>query len=400
MRVAYLTNLYPTVSHSFIRREIFALERQGFEVVRYAFRGWDTDLVDPDDIAEQARTRHTLRNGLGPLLGTLLKTAFAHPVAFGRAARLAWALSKRAHQPRHYYAIYLAHACQLLMWLKDAPVDHLHAHFATNPGDVACLLKALGGPSYSFTVHGPGELDNANRLHLREKLAGAEFAVGISRFTVSQVMRETDPNDWGKLHVVHCGLEDSAFADPLPDMPETPTFLLVGRLSAVKGHILAIDAFAQIASDIPNASMVFVGDGDLRPSLERAVAEAGLEGRVTFLGWQSAEGVRDAVRRASVLVQPSFAEGLPVVIMEAMAQGRPAIASQVNGMPELVRPGETGWLVPPGDVAALSDAMIAAARLPTQDLERLGRNAFNAVSERHRVDASAKTLADLISKSN
>jgi glycosyltransferase involved in cell wall biosynthesis len=395
LRVAYLVNQYPKVSHSFIRREILALERRGIEVERLALRGWDAELVDAEDIAERGRTRYVLGDGLLPLGLALLGTAAARPRAFLRALRAALAMGRRSVRPLPYHIVYLAHACRIRRWLAERPVRHLHAHFGTNAAETALLLRLLGGPDYSFTVHGADEADNGPRLALERKTAGAKFVAAISNYTRAQLMRHAAPADWPKIRVVHCGLEPAFLAGAPVPLPERPVFLCIGRLSGEKGHLVLLEAFARLRAGHPEARLVLAGDGDLRPEIEARIAAAGLGEAVRITGWIDAAGVRAELRAATALVQPSFQEGLPVVIMEAMALGRPVISTYVAGIPELVRPGETGWLVPAGAPGPLAGAMAECLASPRARLARTGAAGAARVRARHDIDAEAARLAEL-----
>ncbi len=395
-RVAYLVNIYPKVSHSFIRREILALERQGVEVERFALRGWDEDLVDPDDIAELGRTRHTLKGGMGGLAKAMASVARQTPGAFWTAFRAALKFSRKALQPLPYHLIYLGHACQLWLWLKDNPVDHLHAHFGTNSAEVAYLLKMLGGPDYSFTVHwGSAEADTSRLLHLPEKAKAATSMVAISHYTRSQLLREIPTSEWDKVKVVHCGLTDGFFADKTPPLPNTPIFLCVGRIGNEKGHMVMVAAFAKLLEKHPEARLVLAGDGPSRADVEARIAELGIGHAVRVTGWISSTQVKEELAGASAFVLPSFVEGLPVVIMEAMAMRRPVISTYVAGIPELVLPGETGWLVPASDVDALVDAMEAFIGTSAKALEAMVDKGQVRVRERHLIDTEAAKLKEL-----
>ena len=176
-RIAYLVNQYPKVSHSFIRREILALERQGFDILRIALRGWEGELADEADKLERARTRYVLQQGVAPLLWAVLRTKLTAPRRFLAAFTLALRMSRRAERALFYHLAYLAEACRMLPWLKAFGATHVHAHFGTNSAEVAMLAHALGGPPYSFTVHGPEEFDKAQFLGLGEKVRRAAFAI-------------------------------------------------------------------------------------------------------------------------------------------------------------------------------------------------------------------------------
>ena len=395
MRVAYLVNQYPKVSHSFIRREILALERQGIEVDRIAVRGWDGDLADDADRRERERTRYLMREGLGPLVQAAAAVLRAEAGRFGGAMALAARMGWRADRPLPVHAVYLAQACRLRQWLRESGATHLHAHFGTNPAEVAMLTHALGGPIWSFTVHGPEEFDRPAALHLGEKLRRAAFAVAVSSYGRSQLYRWVEHRHWHKLHVVHCGLDPEFLAAPPLPPPAAPRLVCVGRLCEQKGQLLLVQAAARLMQRDVDFELILAGDGEMRGEVQALIDALGLAGRVRITGWISGADVREHLLAARALVLASFAEGLPVAIMEAMALRRPVVATLVAGIPELVREGEHGWLVPAGDVEALASAMQACLRLEPDTLARMGEAARRRVLERHDVDIEAAKLAAL-----
>lgn len=395
-RVAYLINQYPKVSHTFIRREILALERQGVTVDRIALRGWnDNTIVDPADIAERAVTRYVQKDGLVALMGEMARLALTRPGRFFSACGRAFSMSRNAVRPLPYHLIYLAQACRIARWLEDSDASHLHAHFGTNPAEIAHLVQILGGPGYSFTIHGQDEIEGAKHLHFPMKVGASKFTIAISAYCRSQILREIPHADWDKLKVVHCGLDAEYFTQIAPQFPQTPVFLAVGRLSPEKGHLILLDAFADVQKTCPQARLIFAGDGPMRPELENRITSLKLEDSVEITGWVDAARVEDELARATALVQPSFIEGLPVVIMEAMAKRRPVISTYVAGIPELVIPGETGWLVPAGEVEPLASAMREAANADPERLQKMGEIGQRRAKERHSIDQEAGKLAAL-----
>lgn len=393
LRIAYLINQYPKVSHSFVRREIRAVEDNGFDVTRIAVRGWDGELSDPEDIQERARTRFVLENGLSPLLLALVRCALMSPRRIFRAAVLAIRMSRMSDRSLLIHLAYLAEACLVMSWLRQARVQHVHAHFGTNPAELAALIRELGGPTYSFTVHGPEEFDKPMGLHLAEKMRAASFVVGISSFTTSQLRRWVEAEHWSKIRLVRCGLDD-AFHEGAPNTPPTGIqFVCVGRICEQKGQLLLVAAAADLARRGRDFRLVLVGDGEMRTELEALVARVGIADKVRITGWLSSREVRDEILASRAMVLPSFAEGLPVVIMEAMVLRRPVLSTFVAGIPELVRHVENGWLVPAGDATQLADMMDAVLGTPDTVLAAMGERGRSHVICHYSAHGEAQKLA-------
>ena len=396
MRVGYLINQYPKNSHSFVRREIQALERQGVAVERFSVRTAREKLNDDADLAEQNSTRVVLDAGPLRLLSSVLVQLASGPRRAFRAGRLAWRLGRRSERGLLIHAIYLAEACLLYRWLEQHRCAHLHAHFGTNPATVAMLCRELGGPPFSFTVHGPEEFDKQGLIGLGAKIERASFVAAICSYGKSQLYRLCDQVHWSKIHVVHCGV-DAAFLEQAPTpIPAAPRLVCVGRLCEQKGQLILIDAARLLLEGGISPEIVLVGDGEMRGEIEKRIRERGLNDRVRITGWADEQQVREALRNARALVLPSFAEGLPVVIMEALAMGRPVISTYVAGIPELVVDGECGWLVPAGDVDALAAAMKRALTAPPAELERMGKVGRARVLAQFDVDSSARELRALL----
>lgn len=398
MRIAYLINQYPKVSHSFIRREILALERQGLSIERIALRGWQESLPDEEDRREQNITRYVLRDGLRGLVLPTLRAVLRAPARFLTTVRLAVRMARDSERSLFYHLIYVAEACRVLEWSARTQVRRIHAHFGTNSTEVAMFTRTLGGPPYSFTVHGPDEF--MRPMGLDDKIRRSDFVVAISSFGRSQLYLRSEHSDWGKIKVVHCGLEKS-FYEPDPASPGTPRRLIcVGRLCEAKGQLVLIEAAAALAAKGVAFELVLAGDGPMRAKIESLVEKHGISERVRITGWISAADVRSEILAARALVLPSFAEGLPVVIMEAMALRRPVLSTYVAGIPELLRPGKDGWLFPAGSVKDLQQAMEDCLSRSHAELERLGENARARVLSRHSIDTEAAKLAELFRSPN
>jgi len=395
MRLAYLVNQYPHTSHSFIRREIAALQSLGIDIQRISIRRPRVQLVDPADRDELAQTDFILDVGASGLLWAGLCRAVSSPTRFLSALRLACSVSRRAPRGLLWHLIYLMEACVVLRWLLRRGAAHVHAHFGTNSTTVAMLCRVLGGPGYSFTVHGPEEFDRPEMLSLTEKIHRAEFVVAISEFGRSQLYRWSPHEHWHKIHVVRCGLDQRFLVHSDLPIPPEPRLVCVGRLSEQKGQLVLVEAAARLAAANEDFQIELIGDGDMRLQIEQFIRVHHLEERVSLSGWRSGDAVRAAILGSRALVLPSFAEGLPVVIMEALALGRPVISTYVAGIPELVEPGKSGWLVPAGSADDLVAAMREALKSPVDRLEAMGRHGAARVAERHCAATEAAKLAQL-----
>lgn len=395
MNVAYLVNQYPKVSHSFIRREIVGLESCGVPVTRYAIRTCDGELVDEEDKIELQKTRVVLAGGIVGLLGGLLRVAIARPRRFWDALRLALQVGWGSERGVLLHLAYLAEACVLLGWMAEDGIDCVHAHFGTNSTTVAMLCRVLGGPPYSFTVHGPEEFDKVQAIALPEKIARAAFVVAVSSFGRSQLYRWCDARHWSKIHVVHCGVDENFLTQAMVSPPSEPQIVCVGRLSEQKGHLLLVEAAHHLAQAGIPFKLVFVGDGELRNAIESAIERWNLQERIEITGWASNAEVRHHLLASRALVLPSFAEGLPVGIMEALALHRPVISTYVAGIPELVENQICGWLVPAGSVEALAETLKVALQTSSEELVQMGRIGASRVAQRHNSALEAGKLAVL-----
>ncbi len=391
--IAYLVNRYPEVSHTFIRREIQALERLGIEVLRFSLRGPSGRLVDPVDIHEQTSTRYVVPTGLLALGVNLLRTTVSSPRRVWRAAILASRMARGSDRSWLRHMAYLSEAAMILRWLKNSNVQHLHAHFATNPAEIAMLVHALGGPNYSFTAHGSDINNRPAQLGLPMLVGGASFVAAVCAFGRSQICKWVSDEFWHKVHVVRCGIESGyGSSSATAESSQSSSLVCIGRLSVPKGQMILLEAVALLRDEGRDFNVVLVGDGPMRPRIEARISELGIGHHVTLVGAQDGAGVQAQMLNARALVVPSLSEGLPVVIMEAMALRRPVIAPYLAGIPELVRDGRNGWLYPAADVSALSQRMAQCLDAEPDLLRSMGDAARIDVLEAHDVDREAARL--------
>ena len=373
-RIAYVTALYPAASHTFILREVSALRDLGFEVLTCSVRRPpEAQLIGPEERAAAADTFFIVPEAKSPAaMLSAVSAAFSAPRRLWRTLCLA----RRTAQPGLKGALkqtaYLAEAMLLARHVATAGVAQMHCHFASAVAHVTLLASELSGIPFSYTLHGPSDLYEPHRWKLKEKTANARFVACISHFARSQAMLFSDPADWPKLRIVHCGVVPERYeTDPDKAVPKARDggldMVFVGRLAPVKGLRVLLGAMQALRESCPGLTLTIVGDGEDRAHLEALAAPLGEA--VRFLGYRSQAGV---VAAADALVLPSFAEGLPVVLMEALAAGKPVIATRVAGVAELVEDGVSGHIVAPGDGVALAGAIRTLAATPPEIRARMG----------------------------
>ncbi len=364
--VMWLTGEYPRATDTFIQREVAALRGLGVTVETASVRRTDpSHHVGPEQRAEAAATFHLLETALNPWRMTRAKlSALRQPRRFASALALAWRTAPKGLKGRIYNLVYFGEALVLAHRMKARGITHLHNHIAKSSGTVAMLAAEASGVPHSFTLHGPDIFFAPKHWALGEKIARARFVACISDFARAQAMLFSDPAHWHKLHVVHCGVDPARYAEA-PAAPDD-RLLFVGRLSAVKGVAVLLHALAQARETRPALTLDLIGDGEARGALEALARDLGLAEAVRFHGYQGQAEVARALRDTGVLVLPSFAEGVPVVLMEAMAAARPVIATRVGGVSELVEDHRSGLLVPPGAQAPLAAAIATLAGDATQ----------------------------------
>ena len=402
--IAYITTRYPAISHTFIAREVEALRRLGIPVATMSVhRAVAAPYMSPAD-REALQTTHALLPARwGEVARAHLRAVICHPRAFAHTLRLSLRLARPGARGRLWQLFYFGEAITSWNHWRTAGVRHVHAHFVAVPSDVALLATTFGraagaGPAtWSFTVHSLIELRDVGERRLAEKIRLADAVVCVSDYTRSQLMAMVQERHWHKLHVIRCGLELARYepAGP-PPAGVRPQILCVARLVPQKGLALLLRALAILTSRGVEPELELVGDGPCRPELEQLAGQLGVRDRVRFFGPGSQDQIRAAYGAATVFCLPSLIEGLPVVLMEAMACERPVIATAVAGVRELVRDGDTGLLVSAGRADELADALqrlLSDAALR----DRLAAQGRMFVERHHDVDASARAVARIFS---
>lgn len=397
MKIAYLLNTYPAPSSTFIRGEIEALEELGVAVTRFAVRRFDGPLVDPADISEAGITRYLLDGNKKGLLFAALKELAFNPIGLARALPAWLRLLRNARGGVVRHAAYLVQAAALRQECERLGIRHVHTHYSNNPTAVAMLSSILGGPSYSFTAHGPDEFVEPELLSFDDKIARSAFVVGISAYGRKLLTGLARPADAPKVQVVHCGIELGNFTVAPAIAEDNLTFVCVGRLCQAKGQVHIPAAVAALKGRFPGLRVVLVGDGDMRAEIEAEIEKHGVGREVVLHGWASNQEVRRLIASGRALLLPSYAEGLPIVIMESLALGRPVLSTTVAGIPELVD-AECGWLVEPGNHDQLVAAMRTALEASPATLQKMGRHGRARVEERHDRRTLGRQLRTLFAR--
>jgi colanic acid/amylovoran biosynthesis glycosyltransferase len=398
MRIGYLASHYPAVSHAFVLREVEALRRLGVDIETFSIHRTPAgQLLSEADRRAAATTYAVLPARPFELIDAHRRALATHPLRYLTTLALALRLGAPGLRGRLWALFYFAEAMPMWSACARRGVRHLHAQFADVATDVALLVAHFGGPewSWSMAVHGPVEFYDVRLNRLAEKVRRARFVVAISDFARSQLMTVAPEASWPAIHVVRCGVEPSAFAPAEPRPAGEPAQLVcVGRLVHLKGQSLLVEAVAELGRRGVDARLTLVGDGPKRAELERLARRLAVTQRVRFAGAVGQDAIADCYRSADVFCLPSMAEGVPVVLMEAMAMARPVVSTRIMGIPELVEDGRTGLLVTPGRLDELVDALqrlIADPGLRAQ----LGRAGREKVLREYDVDRSAARLREL-----
>jgi len=356
-KLAYLTSQYPAASHTFIRREIAALRELGWTIDTFSVRPPGPDETRSDaDRSEFDRTFYILKQPVLAFVGAHLAALLRRPGKYLKTFGLALGHRQPGARGLFLACAHFAESVLLAHELERREVQHLHNHFANSAATVGLLASKLLGIGWSFTMHGISETDYPAGLMLGRKIEQADFVACVSWFGRAQGMRLVSPSHWTKMHVVRCGI-------PLDKVPTHTVssagkaIVCVGRLSPEKGQAGLLEAFASVRAKHPEASLVLAGDGPDRCNLGAIAKDLGIGDAVTFVGRLTEEEAMAEIARSDALVLPSFMEGLPIVLMEAMAIGVPVVASRIAGIPELVEDGKTGLLFTPSDWEELGDCM-------------------------------------------
>ena len=396
-RVAYLISRYPAISHTFIMREVIELRRLGFRIDVASVNGLDRPVAQltAEEREEAASTWYVKQQGAAGALSAILGTLAASPGRFFKGLVFALKLGQADLKKTGMCFFYFVEAAMLGRWMQARQLTHLHVHFATPASTVGLILTQMFPFTLSITVHGPDEFYDVPGFYLAEKIAAASLLCTIGLYARSQLMRIAPARDWPKMAITPLGVDPDLFSPrPFEAVFEEFEILCVGRLVPAKGQRVLLDAVRRLAAARRRVKLRYVGDGPDRASLESAVREFGLGGNVVFEGAVNQDRIRDLYSRAHVFALASFAEGIPVVLMEAMAMEIPCITTWITGIPELIRNGIDGLLVPPSDEAELAGAIALLMDDPALR-QRLGAAGRARIIEKYNLRPNVARLADV-----
>lgn len=399
-RTGYLLSRYPAVSHTFFLKEVLGLRQRGLTIEVASINPPDRPLADlpAAEREEASRTFYVKSGSRIRALFALLRIVLRHPVVALRGLRAACALGGWDLRLRAFALFYLVEALLVGDWMRRRALRHLHVHFGGPVASVGYLVAAAWQLPWSLTVHGPDEFFDQERFFLRRKFESARFLFCISDYGRSQALRIAPSLQPANVEVIRLGV-DCAALQPGPRHESSPDgqagpvrIVCTGRLVPAKGHRILIDALAQLAAQGIATHTLLIGDGPEHSAIAQQCGRLGIADQVHLLGALNHDQTLAHVAQADIFVLASFAEGLPVALMEAMALGVVCVSTAINGIPELIFHNENGLLVPAGNPALLHDAVALLVCDP--ELRRtMGRAARQTVESTYNLSTNQDLLA-------
>jgi glycosyltransferase involved in cell wall biosynthesis len=398
--LAYIVSQYPMLSMIFIIREVVQLRARGFHIdvasINAADRGMEG--LTRDEANESALTYYVKPDGIKGALKAHFNTLTENTAGYFRGLAMIFRLGGTDLRDIFYNLMYFTEALMVGVWMGQKGQRHLHAHLGAQSATVALYVKKIFGYGFSITVHGPDEFYDAPGQYLTQKVEAADFICCISNFARSQLMKLSSYEHWHKLEVARLGVDPEIFAPrPFEASPEVFEIICVGRLSSAKGQHILVDAIDRLIREQRQVRLRIVGDGPDRRSLEQHVTALKLNDHILFEGAVNQDRIRDLYSRAHAFSMPSFAEGIPVVLMESMAMEIPCVTTRITGIPELIRDGIDGILVAPSSTEELAEAL--ARLMDDPELRRtLGENGRKRVVEHYNLAPNVEKLGDIFQR--
>lgn len=393
MKIAYLVSKYPFPSFTFIHREIKELRDLNLDIYTFSIhRPSDSEIISEVNKEEMANTWYVLPTSPFNLLLNNLKMFLRRPQKYLKTLILTINHRQPGTKRLLWSFFYFLEAMLIAEKIEILKIHHLHNCFANTAANVGLAVSRYLGINWSFTLHGLGDFDDSTNFY--EKVAAASFVACATQYGLAQAMRMVDPSQWKKLCVIRCGVElDNIlqYQQIREAKPEKFKIISVGRFSPEKGYVGLIESFAIALEKGLDAELILIGNGPEEKNIKNIVNFKHLEKRVNFLGWKSEEEVFDQMLKSDFFVLSSFLEGLPVVLMEAMALKLPVIAPIINGIPELVTHRKTGLCFIAGNWLELSDRILELAQKPDLRIQ-LANIAYSKIIEEFDIKKNVQPL--------
>lgn len=398
-KLAYLASEYPGLSHTFIFREIHSLRNLGYEVKTSSIRRpKNIEKMTEDEKRDAEDTLYIKDSSLFRIIKSHMGLLLRSPIRYFKMFNDALSHYRSGSISLFKAIAYFAEAGILLDWMHKYKINHIHVHFGNPAATVAMIATIYETMTYSMSIHGPDVFYNIVPNVLVEKVKRALSVRSISLYCQSQLQRLVPHELWSKFHIVRCGINPDIFQPRPTPSNEIPEILCLGRLVPAKGQHILLEAISILKDRGVQCHLTFVGDGEDRKSLEQLTKDQGLEETVTFTGAVGQGEVHKYYNKADIFVLSSFAEGVPVVLMEAMAKEIVSVSTCITGIPELIESGTDGILVPPADTISLADNLQNLLSDKTLRLE-MGKKGREKVLEMYDLNKNCEVMANFFDKS-
>jgi len=390
---------YPGVSHTFFLNEILELQKQGITVLPAGINSFGNQRQQTEiELSESARTFYPKQISKLTILATCLHIMFLRPAVFLRGLTAALDPGHVPFSRILYSFFYFIEGLLIGDWMEKKDLTHLHIHFAGSVATVGRIVARAFGVSYSITVHGPEEFYDETLSHLELKVRQAKFVVCISHFCKSQIMRWLDAEAWSRLEVSRLGIDAALFPPRIHENTTAPIEIVcTGRLIIGKGQRLLIEACTRLLQQGHRLHLTIIGDGPDRSGLANLVDRLGVQQHVHFAGATTPEATRNYLAQADIFSLPTFAEGIPVALMEAMACQLPCLTTYIAGIPELITDGVDGLLVPAASIDDLTNAIERLVLDPALR-QRIGEAARARIQRQYSLQPNVAILGEIFKR--
>ena len=357
-KLAYLSSVIPAWTATFIYREIFELDRRGYQLGIYSIRRADQARVSAEALPLYDRAYYLLPIRISILIAAHWYYIRRVPLRYVRTLWRMLSPSHRRQKDRYRSLMHFGEGVVLAHKMESDGITHVHSHYASQPASVARVVHLITGMSYSFSAHAHDIW--ADRLLLREKLRETRFVACCSECGLRELRQQGDPEHAGKVHLVYHGIDVRHFAPPSDRARSSNLILAVGRFDSVKGYPHLVEACRVLREDGVNFKCRIIGDGEERSLVTDLVNRYGLNDYIELPGAVTQEHLLRHYHEAAVFVMPCIPapdgrhDGIPNVLVEAMATALPVVTTPIGGIAELVGDGREGFLVAPGDSQGLS----------------------------------------------